>query len=66
MLIFELFGARAQLRHHGAEQNRGAQRLQRVFGPQRGPLAGARAAALGVIDGSGPVRSAIVRYAMGL
>lgn len=40
--------------------------LQRVFGPQRGALAEARAAALAGIDGSGPLRSAIVRYAMGL
>ena len=42
--------------------------LQRVFAPQRrgAPLARARAAALRGIDGSGPLRSAIVRYAMGL
>lgn len=40
--------------------------LQRVFGPQRGVLAEARAAALAGIDGVGPLRSAIVRYAMGL
>ena len=40
--------------------------LQRAFGPQKGPLARARAAALRGIDGSGAVRSAIVRYAMGL
>ena len=40
--------------------------LQRAFGPQEGFLAEARAAALRGIDGSGPLRSAIVRYAMGL
>lgn len=40
--------------------------LQRVFGPQSGALAEARAAALKGIDGSRTLRSAIVRYAMGL
>ena len=40
--------------------------VRRAFEPQKGALAGARARALAGIEGSGPLRSAIVRYAMGL
>ena len=44
----QLFGAAAHFRHHGAEQHRGAQRLQRIFGPHQQRR---RRAAAGALQG---------------
>lgn len=40
--------------------------LQRVFGLQAGPAGALRAAGLGAVNAAGPLRDALMRYAMGV
>ena len=39
--------------------------LKRVFGPQRGPIAGLRGVGLSIINAAPPLKEQILRYAMG-
>ena len=39
--------------------------LKRVFGPQRGPIAGLRGAGLSLINAAPQIKQQILKYAMG-